>query len=368
MAQSESEDASTERDKTDKSLDVERKKTDDEISKRQEALEGEGSAVQKSRDRADNLVEKSRDQADAALREAGALSEQWPSLEQQRSREDAALSRQRSADDKAIDIDLEERARALKSLLRFERQQTDERLSSERARADAALATRDDFMNMVNHDLRNMLGGIAVAAALQIRSAPDDESGRRTRQAAERIQRFVARMDRLVGDLIDIASIEAGRLALTLRDDNAGELLREASEALQHAAAAKRITVSSEVSGTPLEVTCDHQRVLQVLGNLLSNAIKFSPEGSHIALGVERVDAQVQFSVEDTGSGIPADYLESIFERFWQLTTGDRRGLGLGLFIAKSIVEAHGGRIWARSEPQRGSIFYFTLPLATVTH
>ena len=106
----------------------------------------------------------------------------------------------------------------------------------------------------------------------------------------------------------------------------------------------------------------DPDRVLQVLANLLSNAIKFTDDGGRISTHVEFVGSEVRFSVTDTGAGVEPDHLESAFERFWQVTEGDRRGLGLGLFISKCIVEAHGGRIWAESALGRGSTFYFTLP------
>jgi signal transduction histidine kinase len=105
----------------------------------------------------------------------------------------------------------------------------------------------------------------------------------------------------------------------------------------------------------------DHERILQVLANLLTNAIKFTPAGGRILLRVEPVGQDVCFSVADTGPGIPSHQLESVFERFWQARSEDRRGLGLGLFISKGIVEAHGGRIWAESQPGKGSTFSFTL-------
>ena len=109
-------------------------------------------------------------------------------------------------------------------------------------------------------------------------------------------------------------------------------------------------------------VQIDDVLIEQVLANLLSNAIKFTGDKGSISVHVESVGVEVRFSVADTGAGVEPDNLESIFERFWQVTRGDRRGLGLGLFISRCIVEAHGGRIWAESALGRGSTFYFTLP------
>ena len=106
----------------------------------------------------------------------------------------------------------------------------------------------------------------------------------------------------------------------------------------------------------------DHERIFQVLANLLSNALKFTDRHGTISVRVESEGSEARFSVADTGAGIAGDHLESIFERFWQVSQGDRRGLGLGLFISKGIVEAHGGRIWTESELGKGSTFFFTVP------
>jgi signal transduction histidine kinase len=108
--------------------------------------------------------------------------------------------------------------------------------------------------------------------------------------------------------------------------------------------------------------TFDHERVLQVLANLLSNAIKFTPAGGRISFRVEPVGPDVRFSVADTGSGIPSHQLEAVFKRFWQARSEDWRGLGLGLYISKGIIETHGGRIWAESQLGKGSTFSITLP------
>ena len=105
--------------------------------------------------------------------------------------------------------------------------------------------------------------------------------------------------------------------------------------------------------------------MLQVFANLISNSIKFTPAGGKVVVGVGRARGALRFGVTDTGVGIPAPMLEAVFERFWQVGKNDRRGQGLGLYISKSIVEAHGGRIWAESEPGKGSQFYFTLPLSS---
>ena len=119
----------------------------------------------------------------------------------------------------------------------------------------------------------------------------------------------------------------------------------------------------TKMEGPPLQASFDSDRVLQVLANLVGNSIKFTAPGGSVSIAVERVGEETRFSVRDTGSGIPADMLESIFQRFWQVGENDQRGLGLGLYISRCIVDAHGGRIWAESEVEKGSRFFFTIPL-----
>jgi signal transduction histidine kinase len=189
-----------------------------------------------------------------------------------------------------------------------------------------------------------------------------DEPWVKVRSYAERIQRFTARMNRLVGDLMDVASIEAGKLSLVRLRRNVSLLLRDALEAFEPAALAHGLQLECEPSADLGVVEIDHERILQVLTNLVGNALKFTPRGGRIVIRAERRDQDVCFSVADTGEGVPADLREKIFDRYFQSRDEDRRGLGLGLFIAKSIVEGHGGTIWVESTPSQGSTFFFTVP------
>lgn len=349
-----------EREQTDESLNVERKKTDYELSKQHASMDKDSDAVvQQERDHADEVLEHARDRADeSTVRDVAGRHD----LRRERAQQDATVEQDRHAADEALTDERLERARALANLLRLEREQTDERLLIERARGDADLAVRDDFMGMVAHDLRTLLGGIALGAELQLRSATTtDEAGRRVRDAAAKIQRLTARMNRLIGDLVDVVSIEAGKFATAPTTYDAKALIREVVEAFQPAASAKGISLNASTDGSLL-VELDHERIFQVLANLLSNAIKFTDRDGTISIRVASVGTDVRFSVADTGAGISGDHLKSIFERFWQVSQGDRRGLGLGLFISRCIVEAHGGRIWTESEIGKGSTFYFTLP------
>jgi signal transduction histidine kinase len=127
------------------------------------------------------------------------------------------------------------------------------------------------------------------------------------------------------------------------------------------AAAEKSIGLSRHTR-SPVTVLCERDLLLRVFSNLIGNAIKFTPTGGAISVSAETLSGQVHFSVKDSGPGIPADHLAHIFDRYWQQKDSDRRGSGLGLYIAKGIVEAHGGRIWAESKLGEGSTMHFALP------
>jgi signal transduction histidine kinase len=169
-------------------------------------------------------------------------------------------------------------------------------------------------------------------------------------------------MNRLIGDLVDVASIVAGKLAVARETRDLAILIAEAVDTFRATASAKGVFLETRIDAAPLLATFDHQRILQVLANLISNSLKFTPRGGNITIGGEREAGSVRLSVRDTGCGIPDHALERIFERFSQVGNSDRRGLGLGLYISRCIVEAHGGRIWAESQPGAGSKIGFTLP------
>ncbi len=169
-------------------------------------------------------------------------------------------------------------------------------------------------------------------------------------------------MNRLIGDLVDVASIEAGVLAVTREVGDPAPVVMEAVDTFHGQAAASGVSLVADVRASSL-VSFDPARILQVLTNLLSNAIKFTPEGGRVVVRVERIADELRFAISDTGAGIPEDKLEVIFERFRQVNTNDRRGIGLGLYISKSIVQGHGGKIWAEIKFGEGSTFYFTLAI-----
>ena len=353
----------SEREATDQSLSDERLKADDELAKRRTDINETADAIiARARIRADRILKTARAKADEALARLRDKPLERLAIHEERSREDEITRQERATADDTLGRERNARRRAMSALLALEREQTDDHLLLERERADQSIASRDDFLGMASHDLRNMLGGMAMSAAALMNIPSDGGVKAAITAHAQRIQRYTARMNRLVSDLLDVVSIEAGRLALIPREQNATDLVRETVDAFNALAAAKHISIRTEVRAGSLLAKYDSERILQVLANLLGNAIKFTPNGGRIDIIVEPANPHVRFGVIDTGPGISEQDAGAIFERFWRVANPQRSGLGLGLYISKCIVEAHGGEIWVESRPNQGSAFYFTLP------
>jgi signal transduction histidine kinase len=235
----------------------------------------------------------------------------------------------------------------------------------QRHEAELAAHAREEVLGVVAHDLRNPIHLLAGATEL----LADPGIGDRERsELHEASKRAVRQMDRLIGDLLDTARLQAGRLSMQLKDVKASRLLHEAEETFRQTAAEKNVDFEVTAPTAPeddLTLRADEDRAAQVLGNLLGNAFKFTPSGGHVTLSVSRADGEAHFHVSDTGPGLSADQVGQLFERYWQGKPGDRRGVGLGLTIARGLVEAHGGRVWVESSPGKGSTFSFSLPLAS---
>jgi signal transduction histidine kinase len=228
--------------------------------------------------------------------------------------------------------------------------------------AQQASRARDDTLAAISHDLRNGLNTVLTAVGLLLRSLPPDNEGRRDRRHVEAIRRSAERMNRVIGDLLDVASIESGRLFVEPRREEVRSIIAEAVAASRQQALEKALRVEQVVETANLEAICDRDRVLQVLGNLIGNAIKFTNDGGLVQVSAEPLDDEVLFAVRDTGVGVSAKQLPHIFDRFWQATPKARLGSGLGLTIAKGVVDALGGKIWVESQPGDGTTFFFTLP------
>jgi len=232
-----------------------------------------------------------------------------------------------------------------------------------RAAQDATRA-RDDLVAIVSHDLRNPVHTISMAASFLLEVAPANDRRVQARRQLEVIQRSATRANRLIQDLLDVAKIQAGGLAVDPIAVEVKTLVNEVMESATTLASAAQIKVLSDYAEPLPFVASDRERVLQVFTNLIGNAIKFTPKGGQITIRATEESGEVRFTIADTGPGIPREHLDHVFDRYWQAKSTAKLGTGLGLSIAKGIVEAHGGRIWAESPPGRGAEFHFTLPIA----
>jgi signal transduction histidine kinase len=236
-----------------------------------------------------------------------------------------------------------------------------ERQAAERE-AERAIKARDDLMGVVAHDLRNPLGTILMVASSLRELEPVGDA---MKNSIASIERSVKRMNRLINDLLDVARVEAGRLAIERMPVDTGRLLAEVVRAQQPLAASKGLALRLDAPAELPAVLGDRDRLLQVFENLIGNAVKYSQPDGHITVGAQPRDGGVLCRVADAGAGIAAEDLPHVFDRFWR-GGGDHEGAGLGLAIVKGIAEAHGGRIWVESTLGQGSTFFFTLPGAVL--
>jgi signal transduction histidine kinase len=236
---------------------------------------------------------------------------------------------------------------------------------AERSTADELrrLSTlRADFVSLVSHELRSpMAAVIGAARTLQ---------GRWRELTAEQRQSFLAligdetnRLAELIGDVLDASRIEAGTFTFTFSDVDLAELVRDVVAAAE--VGQDEVRVSAEVNGTLPRVRGDRERLRQVIQNLVDNAVKYSSTGNEVRVSASAGDGHVRVDVQDEGPGIPFEDQKLIFEKFGRSGAGGgaKPGTGLGLFIARSIVEPRGGSLEVESAPKQGSRFLMTLPL-----
>jgi PAS domain S-box-containing protein len=222
---------------------------------------------------------------------------------------------------------------------------------------------KDEFVSTVSHELRTPLTSIRGALGL-LASGLIGNVGDRAQRMLDIAVSNTDRLVRLINDILDLERIDSGRVELNRKVCDAADLMTASIDVIQ--ALADRAGVRVELEPVHETLWADNDRVVQTLTNLLSNAVKFSTRGSTVRLTGSNSGDVFTFVVEDQGRGIPASHLESVFERFKQVDSSDSRnknGTGLGLAICRSIVSAHGGRIWAESEEGNGTTFRFTIPL-----
>ena len=290
----------------------------------------------------DRIIMQELNQVETRL--AGELREERQALRQDRRATDEDLAKERRNTDHAVEHVL--------GLLAEEQR--------DHAHAARSVASRNEFLSIVSHDLRGPLTTISGFASLIEQQAPPDETGHRIRGWADRVRRSVSVMERLIRDLLDFNSFEDGQLRVAAECLDIRPLIHGAIDAFHGAALAKGVSLEAELPDDPVVAKHDPHRMLQVLSNLLHNAIKFTREGGSIRIRAARAGSSAVVSVADTGVGIPDSELTAVFERFRQLDRSDRTGLGLGLYISRWIVEAHGGRIWAESQVGVGTTFHIT--------
>ena len=233
--------------------------------------------------------------------------------------------------------------------------------------AQEAAATRDDVLAIVSHDLRNPLNVVGMSAAL-LRTTLDESPTPTAPKCAplvQRIERNVTRMNRLIDDLLDASRVDTGKLSVQLKPEKASALLTDAVEGALPLAEAQQTRLQADGLEPPLVVRADRDRILQVLSNLIGNSLKFVPkEGGVVTVSVGADANRARFSVSDNGPGIPPGHLDHLFERYWKGSNASRDGAGLGLFIAKGILDAHGGEIRVANNVTKGATVRFWLPLA----
>lgn len=269
----------------------------------------------------------------------------------------ASIQRARDEIDRSM---MEERKNADATSVLSSQRIADEIRAHERTKM--ALTTRDEFLAIVSHDLRNPIGAISTCASMLLEDFLYHDMNPEVRHWIAFMKRNADSALNMIRDLLDMERLAEGKLHLNLARHDVGAIVREAVENVIHVAAAKNILLRALEAPSQIYADCDRERILQILSNLIGNALKFTPGGGSIVVRTLIKDKEVEVSVADTGPGVPVEKQEKIFERFAQLGTKDRQGLGLGLYISKMLVLFHGGRIWLQSEPGKGSSFYFTLP------
>jgi len=392
METNETESSQELRDKTDKSLEDERDKTDDYLERKSQAVEAEASeTIRSNRLATDKDREGQRAEVDLEKEHQFGVTGTNPSqvdneiLIQERERSDKALQVERKNEDRARTQERVQKRLIAEALLEHERKETDSNLLEERIRIDvdsannsqllsdeafshdvtkAALVTRDQFLAIVSHDLQNSIVAITIGAHL-LRKGLSSEAVD-TASLLENlaiIEKSAAGMDRMISDLLDVERMAHDKLIIKPERIDIRGLLQECADLFAPVVSRKAFSMTIQTGPETIVADLDHDRILQVLSNLIGNSLKFTPKGGTIELSARKQASQVEISVTDNGPGIQEQAQVQIFERFSQLKINDRRGLGLGLFIAEWIVEAHKGRIWVTSEVGKGSRFSFTIPL-----
>lgn len=224
-----------------------------------------------------------------------------------------------------------------------------------------SIRAREHLMAVAAHDLRNSLS-LALLSLSTFDTLGDGANGSSPPSRIGFVRKGLNRMQRLVDDLLDFSSIEAGHLSISSNDQYVSKLVDEAIETFREVALQKNITLLGRSPAESCHLECDGFRILQVLSNLIGNALKFTSSGGEVTLTAVDIGDDVEFSVSDTGCGIVPAELPRVFDAYRRATRSNAGGVGLGLSIAKGIVTSHGGKIWVESRLKEGTTFFFRLP------
>jgi len=241
---------------------------------------------------------------------------------------------------------------------------------TERKKAEEAIRELDrmksEFISDISHELRTPLHSIKGFGKLILEGRVPDPNVQR--EFLTIIENQSNRLDKLVSNLLDASRLESGRFSIHKQSISIAGTIHEAVETLRGVANGKGITIKEDIPATLPEIDVDKERLEQVMFNLLGNAVKFSNDGSEVTVRAEVREHDLLVQVTDHGIGIPKEAMPRLFQRFYRVEASSSvGGSGLGLYISRQIIEAHGGRIWVESEPGVGSTFSFTLPLGAIS-
>jgi signal transduction histidine kinase len=367
----------SERKQTDTSLRKERENTDQEISQSETRIEkGADAVVAHARELADETLKGARAKASAKLDRAGATLEAHASANAEQVTEEVALNAERRVADVQLEKEREERRRAITSLLRLERGQTDQHLAQERERADEgldhilaelaeALRSREEFLSLASHELRTPLTPLALRLQSLAREAakqPNSSFAQNVNAYIDTANRQVLKLSALVAALLDVSRMALGKLKLDLEPVDLGTVVRDV--AFRYRPRAERASCVLDVEAPSVTGRWDAHRLEQVVNNLIENAIEFG-RGNPIRIRLQATSEKARLTVRDEGIGIDPNHQLRIFERFERaVSSRNYGGFGLGLYICRTIVEALEGTISVQSELGRGSTFTVELPLS----
>jgi PAS domain S-box-containing protein len=226
-----------------------------------------------------------------------------------------------------------------------------------------SIRAREDLIASVSHDLKNPLNVISINAEMVSRISEGSTKEHLFKKLSGVIRSSVDRMTALIGGLLELEKLRGRIFPIDKKAISVKELIDSAIGGIEPLVIQKGVSIGKRMPDRDFQISADKERLLQVFSNLLGNSLKFTPSGGKIQLTAERLQYEAKFSVIDTGRGILAQDIPHVFDRYWQADTTSRQGTGIGLSIARAIVEAHGGCIWAQSELGKGSTFWFTIPI-----